>query len=322
MNLFDKTSIGSLIVKNHFLRSATYEGKATEDGFPTEAIKTIYKNLALGGVGTIITSYTYITEYEQPEKYQLGIYDDSFIEAYRDLVDAVHGYDTKIVMQIVHGSSLSQGYPERAHVLGPSAIAHPISGITPKEMTKNEIQEVIRSFADAAKRVKTARFDGVQIHCAHGYLLAQFISPLFNQRTDEYEGSVQNRLRIVMEVYEAIRKSVGADYPVWIKINSSDEAPNGLQIEDFLKMSVRLAQAGIDAFEVSGDQWRKHKTDERLYYQNAAIQLSERIDSSVILTGGIRTLSDMGQVYQNSNVKLFGFSRPFLKDPAFIQSLN
>ncbi|MCR6546403.1 NADH:flavin oxidoreductase [Dehalobacterium formicoaceticum] len=322
MNLFDKTQIGSLDVKNHFLRSATYEGKATKEGFPTEATKSIYRNLALCGVGTIITSYTYITEYEQPDKHQLGIYNDSFVEAYRDLTDTVHTYDTQIVMQIVHGSSLSQGYPERAKILGPSAIVHPASGITPQEMTKDEIQDVVRSFADAAGRVKAAGFDGVQLHCAHGYLLAQFISPLFNQRTDEYGGSVQNRLRILLEVYEAVRKNVGKDYPVWVKMNSSDEVPNGLEIEDFLKISVQLAQAGIDAIEVSGDQWSKHKANERLYYKEAAIKLSEAVDIPVILTGGIRTIADMKQVYQNSKVNLFGFARPFLKNPAFIQSLS
>ncbi len=321
MNLFDKTQIGNMEVKNHFLRSATYEGKATDEGYPTDATKSIYQDLAKGDVGTIITSYSYITDYEQPEKHQLGIYNDSFIEAYRDLVETVHSYDAKIVMQIVHGSSLSQGYREKAKILGPSAIPHPVSGITPKEMTKEEIQDVIRFFADAAGRVKAAGFDGVQIHCAHGYLLAQFISPLFNHRTDEYGGSVQNRFRIVQEVFDAIRNKVGSDYPIWIKMNSSDEMPNGLTVDEFLEMASLLAKAGIDAIEISGDQWTKYKANERLYYKSAAIKLSELVDTPVILTGGIRALSDMEQVYQTSKVNLFGFSRPLLKNPAYIQTL-
>ena len=322
MNLFDKTQIGNMEARNHFLRSATYEGKATEEGYPTDATKSIYRNLAQGDVGTIITSYTFITDYEQPEKHQLGIYNDSFIEAYRDLVDTVHSDNAKILMQIVHGSSLSQGYPEKARILGPSAVPHPVSGLTPKEMTKDEIQDVVDYFAEAAGRVKAAGFDGVQIHCAHGYLLAQFISPLFNHRTDEYGGSVPNRFRIVMEVYNAIRKKVGADYPIWIKMNSSDEKPNGLTTEEFLEMAVQLAQAGINGIEVSGDQWRKYKPDERLYYKSAAIRLSELVDTPVLLTGGIRTLAEMEQVYTTSKVNLFGFARPFLKNPAFIQSLT
>lgn len=321
MNLFEKTHIGNIEVKNHFLRSATYEGKATKDGYPTAATKSIYQDLAKGGVGTIITSYTYITEYEQPQKHQLGIYNDHFIEAYQDLVDMVHSYGTKIAMQIVHGSSLSQGYPEKAKVLGPSTIQHPHSGIISKEMTKSEIQDTIRYFADAASRVKTAGFDAVQIHCAHGYLLSQFISPLFNKREDEYGGSIENRLRIVMEIYEAIRKKVGKDYPIWIKMNSSDEELNGLTVSEFLEMANQLAQAGINAIEISGNQWTKYKSNERLYYKEAAILLSKITDTPVILTGGIRSIADMEQVSATSTVNLFGFSRPFLKNPAFLQSL-
>ncbi|MFR3729292.1 NADH:flavin oxidoreductase [Lacrimispora sp.] len=321
MNLFERTHIGNMEVKNHFIRSATYEGKATEDGYPTDVVKSIYRELAKGGVGTIITSYTYITDYEQPAKYQLGIYNDSFIEAYRDLAETVHAYNAKIVMQIVHGSSLSQGYEEKAKILGPSPVKNPVSGITPKEMTKEDIQTVIQAFANAAGRVKAAGFDGVQIHCAHGYLLSQFISPLFNHRTDEYGGSVPNRFRIVLEVYEAIRRKVGKDYPIWIKINSSDETPQGLTVEEFLEMGCLLAKAGIDAIEISGNQWIKYKANERLYYKTAAIKLSKLVDTPVILTGGIRTLSDMKQVCESSKVNLFGFSRPLLKDPAFIQTL-
>lgn len=322
MNLFDKTQIGNMQVKNHFLRSATYEGKATEDGRPTEAIESIYQELAQGDVGTIITSYSYITDYEQPEKHQLAIYHDRFIDDYRALVDMVHSYGSKIVMQIVHGSSMSQGYLEKATVLGPSAIPHPLSGITPKEMTKSEIRDVALAFAQAAVRVKAAGFDAVQLHCAHGYLLSQFISPLFNKREDEYGGSVENRVRIVKEVYQAVREKVGDDYPIWIKMNSSDEEPNGLTVEEFLEMASQLAAAGIDAIEVSGNRWRQHKADERLYYKTAAVQLSEKVDAAVILTGGIRTLAEMEQVYQTSKVNLFGFSRPLLKDPNFVRTLS
>ncbi len=174
----------------------------------------MYKALAEGHVGTIITSYTYITDYEQPEKNQLGIYCDDMIPAYKELTDEIHKTDSKIIMQIVHGSSWGQGYPEKARILGPSAVTFERSGLTPKEMTKEEIQQVVQLFANAASRVKKAGFDGVQIHVAHSYLSAQFISPIYNHRADEYGGSTKNRFRIVKEVYEAVRSAVGADYPV------------------------------------------------------------------------------------------------------------
>lgn len=321
MDLSKETKIGKMEVRNHFLRSATFEGAATEAGFPTEAISATYRKLANGGVGTIITSFAYISAYEQPQKNQLAIYSDDQITSYQKLTSDVHDYGAKIVMQIVHGSSLSQGYPERARILGPSSMKHPASGLTSQEMTEKDIQNVIRHFANAALRVKASGFDGVQIHCAHGYLLAQFLSPLFNHRTDKYGGPIQNRIRIVEEVYQAIRTAVGEDYPVWIKMNTSDEQPNGLTVEEFLEMAMILSNAGIDAIEVSGEHWHRHKLTERAYYKEAAMQLSKSVDTPIILTGGLRELSDLTPIYENSKVDLFGFARPFMKNPNFIKTL-
>ena len=235
-SLFEETTIGTIPVKNHFLSSATIDGKATNIGYPKYPIKTHYKELCKGQVGTIITSPTYITDYEQPAKNQLGIYHDGMIGAYKNLVAMVHDYDSKIVMQLVHGSSPGQAYPDKARLLGHSAITHPPSGLLPTEMTQEDMTAVVDSFVRAARRVKLAGFDGVQIHCAQGYLLSQFISPLFNHRTDNYGGSVENRLRFVLDIYHGIRQEVGADYPVWIKINCSDEEPGGLSVEDFIQI--------------------------------------------------------------------------------------
>lgn len=321
MNLFEATNIGALEVKNHFLRSATYEGAATDDGRPTEKILQLYEDLARGQVGTILTSYTFIADYEQPAKNQLGIYDDAMIPDYQKVVEAVHQHGSKILMQIVHGCSSKQGYPETAKVLGPSALRHPESGLVPREMTKADIQSVVDLFAKAAVRVKKAGFDGVQIHCAHGYLLSQFISPLFNHRTDEYGGSVENRLRMVLEVYHAVREAVGSDYPVWIKINCSDETEGGLTVDEFLPMGQALSQAGLDAIEISGLGWRSHTPDERAYYKDAAIRLSELVDTPVILTGGLRSMDDLRPLYEHSKVSLFGFARPFMTNPNFLQTL-
>ena len=217
---------------------------ATSDRRPTKAIVKLYTNLADHHVGTIITSYTYITDYEQPNKNQLGIYSDALIPDYQKVTEQVHQHGGKIVMQIVHGSSLSQEYPKKARILGPSAIPNPDSGLVPQEMTMEDIHQVTMLFADAAQRVKKAGFDGVEIHAAHGCLLSQFISPLFNHHRDAYGGSLENRFRFLDEVYQAIRQRVGADYPVWIKLNSSDEEPGGLSNDDFIWMGKQLVQLG------------------------------------------------------------------------------
>lgn len=322
MNLFDTAYIGSLKVRNHFLRSATYEGKADPDGSPNEEITRIYRELAEGGIGTIITSYTYIADYEKPADNQLGIYSDELTDKYRAVTEAAHSGGSKIIMQLVHGSSCKQADPDNARIIGPSAIAHLDSGLTPKEMSISDIADMAELFAKAAARAKDAGFDGVQIHAAHGYQLSQWITPIFNRRNDEYGGSALNRFRIISDVYCAIREAVGEEFPVWIKINSSDEVPGGIAMEDFLEMGREAARIGIDAIEVSGNRWKFHPEKDRAYYKEAAVRLAELIDKPVILTGGLRELAQLEEISRSSKVNLFGFSRPLITDPGFISTLK
>ena len=322
MNLFDTAYIGNLKVRNHFLRSATYEGRADDDGSPNDEILRIYRELAEGGIGTIITSYTYIADYEKPADNQLGIYSDELTAKYKPLTEAVHSGGSRIIMQLVHGSSFRQADPDNARIMGPSAIEHPDSGLTPKEMTISDIKDMAELFAKAAARAKDAGFDGVQIHAAHGYQLSQWITPIFNRRTDEYGGSALNRFRIISDVYYAVREAVGVDFPVWIKINSSDEVPGGITVEDFLEMGREAARIGIDAIEVSGNRWRYHPETDRAYYREAAVRLAELIDKPVILTGGLRDLSQLEEISSSSKVNLFGFARPLITDPGFINRLK
>lgn len=318
---FAPTRISTLEVPNHFVRSATYLGLADDAGAPTPEAVRVWCDLAKGGVGTVITSYTHIASYEQPRRRQLGIHDDALVGAYRPAVQAVHEAGAKIVMQIVHGSSWGQADPEHACILGPSEVPHPDSGLVPQAMTAEDIHEVVRLFAQAARRVKAAGFDGVQIHSAHDYLLSQFISPLSNKRTDEYGGSVQNRFRFLGQVYDAVRAEVG-DFPVWVKLNSSDELPGGLTTDDFLYMAGMLAKRGIDAVEVSGNRWVHHPKDDRRYYFEAARRLAQRTEAPVILTGGLRTRGDVDFVAAHSRIRFFGFARPLLRDPSFVQTLR
>lgn len=321
MNLFEPAVLGGIHVQNHFVRSATAESKATDEGAPTDAITSLYTNLADHHVGTIITSYTYIADYEKPQAHQMGIYSDALIPAYKKVTDAVHRHGGKIVMQIVHGSSISQENPNESTILGPSEIQNPLSGITPREMTVDEIHHVIDLFADAALRVKKAGFDGVEIHAAHGYLISQFMSPIFNHRTDAYGGSRENRFRFLDEVYRAVRLRVGDDFPVWAKINSTDEMPGGLEPADFVWMASQLSREGMNAIEVSGNYWMSHTRNDRLYYIDAASDLQKHISHDVILTGGIRDASDLKKG-MDAGISYFGFARPFIRNSAFLDTLR
>ena len=320
MELFQETIIGGIRTRNHFVRSATGEGKATSDGAPTERIRQVYVDLARGEVGTIITSLTSVADYEQASRNQLSITRDDLIPAYQEITDAVHAEGGKILMQLFHGSSTSQADPAHARILGPSTIRNPISGLVPREMTVEDMREVKELFARAALRAKAAGFDGVQLHGAHSCLLSQFLSPAFNRRTDEYGGNRENRYRFVGEVLDAARDAVGTEYPIWIKIDSTDGFSDGLSMEDFLFNGEQLSKAGINAIEVSGlSQPRFYRG---AYYREAAEKLAERVDASVILTGGIRALKDMNEICEESGVQFFGMARPFMAQPDYLLKLK
>ena len=253
--LFEEMCIGSLRARNRLVRAATYEGLATDDGHLTPELAAVCEDLAAGGAGTVILGYAYVTPDEQPNPRMLGIYDDSFVPEYRELVERLHSYGARVVSQIVYGGSATKLDPPSARILGPSAVPNPKTGIVPVEASRGDIRLLVESFAAAARRARDAGFDGVELHAAHGYLLSQFLNPLLNRRTDEYGGPVENRARIVVEALAAIRREAGAEYPVLVKLNSSDGVEGGLTEDDSLEAAQLLVEAGVSAIEVSGP-WR------------------------------------------------------------------
>ena len=333
-NLFEKTILKNINMKNRFIRAALWENLADNKGHITPELFKIYEELAEGGVSTIITGYAFVTKDEQPNPGMMGIYDDSFIEEYRVLTDMVHKNDANIIMQLAYGGSQTGLTPPSKVILGPSAIENKVSKVTPKEATKDDIKFLIKSFANAALRVKKSGFDGVEIHIAHGYLLSQFLSPYYNQRTDEYGGSIDNRGKILFEIYEAIRKSVGIDYPVLIKINSEDFMEDGLTAEDSIYISKKLANLGVDAIEVSGGTFSDPNVinnnlffsrtklpfgkDRESYFKEHAAKLAEEVNVPVILVGGNRHLDVMEDILNNTKIQYFSFGRPLTCEPNLV----
>lgn len=333
-NLFEKTTLKNINMKNRFIRSALWENLADDKGHMTSELFKVYEELAKGGASTIITGYAFVTKDEQPNPRMMGIYDDSFIQEYKELTDMVHKNDANIIMQLAYGGSQTGLTPPSKVILGPSAIENKVSKVTPKEATKDDIKFLVKSFADAALRVKKSGFDGVQIHVAHGYLLSQFLNPYYNQRTDEYGGSIENRGRIVFEVYEAVREAVGNDYPILVKINSEDCMEGGLTSEDSLYVSQKLAKLGVDAIEVSGgtvsdpsaikDNLFFSRTkialgkDRESYFKEYATKLADKVNIPVILVGGNRHLDVMEDILNNTKIEYFSFGRPLTCEPDLI----
>lgn len=327
--LFDKTTLANMNLKNRFFRSATWEAMADSKGHLTDKLYDVYENLAKGGVGTIITGYSFVTEGEQPNPGMMGIYNDSFIEEYREFTDRIHRIETNIILQIAYGGSRSSFNLGKRIILGPSAVTQSQHGVTPKEASKEEIRGLIKSFADASLRAKKAGFDGVQFHAAHGYLYSQFLSPYYNRRTDEYGGCIENRARIIFETLAAVRENVGSDFPILIKINFSDCTEEGFSFEDCRYVCKRLEELGIDGIEISGVVGAKPE-DKTLskdmlktlevesYYWKYAAQIAEEVKIPIILVGGNRSLELMNEILENTGIHYFSLSRPFIREPDLI----
>ena len=333
--LFDKTKLLNMDMKNRFFRGALWESLADEKGHMTPELSSIYEELAKGGVGTIITGYAFITENEQPNPGMMGIYEDSFIEEYKEFTGKIHSHDTNIIMQIVYGGFMTTFNVGERTIWGPSTMKNEITGTWAKEMTEDEIKYLVNAYANAALRVKKSGFDGVEIHGGHGYLLSQFLSPYYNKRIDEYGGSIENRGRIMFEVYEAMRKKVGEDFPILIKLNCDDYVKEGgLTQEDSLYVAKKLANLGINAIEVTGGNESVQEVldnnlgpartkvviskDRESYFKDYATKLADMVDIPVILIGGNRNLDVMEDLLNNTNIEYFSLARPLTAEPDLI----
>lgn len=253
--LFEKTTINDMTLANRFVRSATWEGMADEDGSCTSRLTDLMVELARGEVGLIITGHTYVRREGQAGIRQLGVYDDKLLPGLSKMTEAVHKSGGKIVMQLAHAGCHAAAHLTELEPLGPSVMENKKGPIC-REITLKEIQEIVNAFGEGAVRAQKAGFDGVQIHGAHGYFLSQFLSPFYNRREDEYGGSIENRARIVLEVFRSIRAAVGDHFPILIKINSEDFVEGGQTQEDMLQAVAMLEKEGIDAIELSGGSQR------------------------------------------------------------------
>jgi len=328
--LFQEGKIGNLTVSNRFVRSATWEGLGSEpDGFCTEELVEYTKQLAIGKVGLIIMGYSYVSPEGKQLPKKTGIFSDQHIDGFRNLCNAIHETDAKVAMQIVHaGGQTTEKLTGGKTPIGPSAVVNPAFGITPKEMSKDDIKHTIDSFASAAGRAKAAGFDAVQLHGAHGYLLNQFLSPLTNQRTDEYGGSVENRRRFVLEVYEAVRSETGPDYPIFIKLNSEDFYENALTRDDAIQCAKALEKSGIDAIEVSGGtrysgdlgpaRVKILRPDQEAYFIDNVKQFRTAVNIPLISVGGYRSFDVAENVIENNWADFISMCRPFIHEPGLV----
>ena len=327
--LFEETTINGMTIKNRLVRSATHEGMGDGDGFPKPELFKLYERLAKGGVGLIISGYAYVSrDGLSPFIGMIGIDRDEHIPKYRDLVDLVHRYDTRIVMQIAHCGRQSLESMTGTSPIAPSPVRDPGSGVIPREMAEEDIERVIESFAEASRRAKESGFDGVQIHCAHGYLLSQFTCPHINRRKDRWGGSTENRVRIVREIYRRCRDRVGDGYPVLIKYSAWDKMEDGMRPEEGVVIGEMLSEMGFDGIEVScgigadggtvllGSAMPGSKP-KQAYNREVARTLKQRVKTPVFVVGGITDPGTMEDIIQNEDADYISLCRALISDPGF-----
>ncbi|MCP4021058.1 MAG: NADH:flavin oxidoreductase [Desulfobacteraceae bacterium] len=330
--LFKPAIIGTLKIKNRFIRSATMEGMSTPEGMPTPMLDNLYCKLAQGQVGLIVTSGAVIEAYPyfpQGLSFPLAIDTDDKIDAWQDTIDAVHASGAKIAMQLT--SLGRQDMPEwrGEPPIAPSAVPVNETGVVPRQMTIKDIEIVVEKFAQCCCRVKKAGFDAVQLHGAHGNLINNFMSPYTNQRTDEYGGSIENRARFTTQIIKRTRELVGPDYPLMLKMNFDDFIEGGLKCDDAVKIAKAIVQAGIDCIEVSGGTYSESKEHisvkgikkqrDESYFKDYAKALKQEISIPVVLVGGNRTFDVMEQIVGQGIADFVSMSRPFIREPELIQ---
>jgi 2,4-dienoyl-CoA reductase-like NADH-dependent reductase (Old Yellow Enzyme family) len=325
--LFEESSINGMILRNRFVRAATWEGLATNDGEATPRLIAMMASLAHGGVGLIISSHSYVSPEGQATPWQLGIYKDELISKLRDLTSAVHKNGGKMVMQLSHAGHFAENQLTGRPALAVSDFKG-LGGGPRREITPQDIQNLVFAYAQAAQRAQTAGFDGIEIHSAHGYLLSQFLSPTFNKRQDDYGGPIENRTRIHLFIYQAIRKIVGKDYPLFIKMNGADFMENGVTLNDSLQAAKLFSQAGFDAIEVSGGIIRTgqlspsrqgiHSSDQEAYFKDQARKIKKEISPPLILVGGLRSFEVANRLIEEGFADYISMSRPFIREPDLI----
>ena len=340
-SIFAPTTLGGIQLRNRIIRAATDESMGDANGFPTDKLTALYERLAKGEVGAIITGYIAVAENGKSTfPGMCTLETDDKIPAYMALTDAVHQYGTPIIAQIAHCGA--QGAARYGKVCA---------------LKEDEIRTIIRQFIDAAIRASKAGFDGVELHCAHGYLLSEFLSPKKNKRRDSWGGSAENRFRIVDEILRGI-KTVLPQFPVWVKLNGTEKG--GITEDQAAGYAAMMEQAGADAIEVSCglsedvfmfargrvpfdmichdypavknlpaplmklakplvNKILEPPAPKRLYNLSAARRIKAKVHVPVIVVGGIHDLHEIESVIGGHGLDAVSLSRPLILEPTLVQ---
>lgn len=322
--MFTPGKIGSLTLKNRIVKSPNTTAMSNQDGTVTQRLVNHYKRIAEGGVGLIVVEYTYIDDDASKSIHgQLGISRREHIPGHGWLVDQVHAAGAKVCLQLEHcgrqkflgvqpmksASDSSWDYVEAQY------------GVKPTPMTIEEIKQVVLDFGQAAKRAYLARYDMVEVHAGHGYLITNFLSPHTNWRTDEYGGSFENRRRLLLEVVDEIRRQVPRDFPLSIRLSVTDYEPDGIPIEETVELSALLEQHGVDVIHASGGHHAKQNYEVVSWFMPRALhrwgweKIKERVSIPVMASGALVSPDIALEIIESGSADFVSLARPIIADP-------
>lgn len=358
--LFTPKKIGSIEIKNRFVQSATFTASAKSNGEVSELNIKRHARLAKGGVGLIVKGAVFVHPWGRMGFGQVGIHSNDMIPGLKKLTEAVHNEGGKIVFQLHHAGDMTSRKLIGTHPIAPSSFGKdPFYGIKPREMTEEQIREVIDCFGQAAVRAAEAGADGVQIHGAHGYLVSKFLSPFFNRRTDGWGGSAENRFKFLKEIILTIRKQT-PDLPILLKMNSHDHTPQeGTTHELTVQYGKWLSDLKLDALELSsgstyslmhlcmGDVpvdmlalaaplWKRPIV--KYVFNNFVIgkfplttewhlPVTKKVrpllgDMPQFLVGGVRTVERMNEILDNNEADFISLCRPLVREPNLVKKIK
>ncbi len=324
-NLFSSIMIKTLELPNRAVMPPMGTNLGNADGTVSEANLAYLKRRARGRPGLIITEISAVHPSGVAINSELGAYDDRFIPGLKKLADVAHAAGCKVALQLHHAGRESLYLLKEGKAIAPSPIRSLVFGLTPREITRGEIQEIIAAFGAAAFRAREAGFDAVEVHGAHGYLLTQFLSSLCNQREDEYGGNRSNRSRFMVEVLQEVRRRVGIDFPISLRISTEECIKGGYSVEDMQSILPNLVRAGADLIHASlgthgspGGITSAPAEYEPGFNVWRAKKVKEVVDVPVIAVGRFSDPALADEVIGRGEADLVAFGRQFLADPDFL----
>ena len=325
-HLFSELDVAGVRLANRIVLPPMATEQADAEGHPSPTTADYYGSLAATGVALVVVEHSYVAPEGRASPRQMSLASDAHISGHTAIVSAIHAAGALCAAQINHaGSNRRAEMPGRC--LGPSAIENPVSHLVPEEMSNNDIAATIRAFGAAAARVQGAGYDLVEAHCAHGYLLGQFLSPLTNHRTDAYGGTPAGRRRLLLEIVEEVGAAVHGDLPLMVRLGVADNPPllqlykGGLTMTEGVEAARALDDAGVAILDLSAGMCgsRPAGLTGEAYYRPFAEAVSAAVHCHVVCTGGITQPQTAEDIIQDQAADLVGVGRALAADHDWVR---